>query len=211
MKQIFFITLIYLISLNIYGQTIDYIQINQIHQDSISIITNFYYYNEVYPENKNTSISNDTIHINLCHFLTTSSTPGRVIDTSKFRVFPNINYTLDVKIYGIYDTSEQCFNDLTNQVVTNFTTPLTSEIYLSEKKLLKNSFTLYPIPTDDYIYLKTGDYVVNKIQIIDLSGQVIYVTDKVLNGIDIRDLKKGVYFIKIFSSDKTYIKKIIKN
>jgi len=211
MKQIFFITFIYLISLNIYGQTIDYIQINQIHQDSISIITNFYYYNEVYPENKNTSISNDTIHINLCHFLTTSSTPGRVIDTSKFRVFPNINYTLDVKIYGIYDTSEQCFNNLTNQVVTNFTTPLTSEIYLSEKKLLKNSFTLYPIPTDDYIYLKTGDYVVNKIQIIDLSGQVIYVTDKVLNGIDIRDLKKGMYFIKIFSSDKTYIKKIIKN
>ena len=77
----------------------------------------------------------------------------------------------------------------------------------------KNKISVYPNPAQDYIVIANkAKQSVKSIEILDISGKII--KNVIANGakqtIDIKDLKKGTYFIK-FNTDKGVInKKIIK-
>ncbi len=84
----------------------------------------------------------------------------------------------------------------------------------SDKEIIK----VYPNPVKEALYielLSTNKNEIN-VEIYNISGILIkpYIKEPVINGsisINVEDLNKGVYFLKISSEDKNQIEKFIKN
>jgi hypothetical protein len=74
---------------------------------------------------------------------------------------------------------------------------------------------LYPNPVDEILNIdfSNKDVRSSSIKIYDFSGRIIQTVSKIYenNSIDIRNLKRGVYFIQIEIGTEVFIRKIIKN
>ncbi len=72
----------------------------------------------------------------------------------------------------------------------------------------ENTFTIYPNPANTYLQVRTSEKEAN-IQIIDITGKVIKSVEnnKTYQKIDISNLQNGVYFVKIGTNVKKFIKK----
>ena len=64
---------------------------------------------------------------------------------------------------------------------------------------------IYPNPSNNNFTITTKEIIINKIEILDLNGQVLK-TELLTNNINVKDLFSGVYLIRI--NDK-FIRKII--
>ncbi|WDF48081.1 T9SS type A sorting domain-containing protein [Chryseobacterium sp. KACC 21268] len=81
---------------------------------------------------------------------------------------------------------------------------------LDVQDLSKNkSFTLYPNPTADILYLQSAKKI-DKIILTDLSGKKILEETHDFTKINLQSLQKGTYLIQIISEGKTTIEKVIK-
>ena len=69
---------------------------------------------------------------------------------------------------------------------------------------------IYPNPASDYINIKLDGISADKLEICDISGKIILsqTITKDYQQIQIRDLKRGMYFLKIY--DKNQNIKILK-
>jgi len=80
-----------------------------------------------------------------------------------------------------------------------------------EEDHLSSGITLYPNPSDSWIYiLNETQYPVSTLTLINISGQVveeIILNSK--NSVDVSSLEKGVYFVKIKIKGLEIIKKLI--
>ncbi|MCE4065478.1 T9SS type A sorting domain-containing protein [Chryseobacterium gleum] len=75
----------------------------------------------------------------------------------------------------------------------------------------ENMMKVYPNPTSSILFFEGKDQVKNII-VFDISGKIFKnIENSKSNTIDISDLAKGIYFIKIISENTTYVKKVIKN
>lgn len=87
-----------------------------------------------------------------------------------------------------------------------------SALDISEVGVKDNSFTMYPNPTEDILFVKTKDgFEVSELKIYELSGKVVVQKSSATNSISIKHLPAGTYSIVV--KDKlgnTYSKKIIK-
>ena len=82
------------------------------------------------------------------------------------------------------------------------------ETELATSSASKVSFAVYPNPVQDVLKIK-GLSAVSKVKVFDLVGKKhIEVED---SKVEVRQLKAGVYLINIYSGDKVYTKKFIKN
>ena len=91
--------------------------------------------------------------------------------------------------------------------IENFSTCQTST--LGETNFEKESVSFYPNPVGDFIYFKTKiDF--NKIEIIDINGRVVKLFSKNEDKLDILELKKGLYFAKVYSKSNNSFFKFIK-
>lgn len=84
---------------------------------------------------------------------------------------------------------------------------------LSVNSYKKQLVSFYPNPTKDILHLKHGAIQQElNISVIDVNGKIVLNTSNTsLNQIDISNLKKGIYFIKVGTLDgKIQIEKIIK-
>ncbi len=83
-----------------------------------------------------------------------------------------------------------------------------------QNKQSKNGFELYPNPVNDILNIK-GEIVLDhelKIEILDMQGKVHkkeVLTS--LNGINVSNLKTGMYICRIYNSDKIENIKFLKN
>ena len=78
------------------------------------------------------------------------------------------------------------------------------------KSSLKNNITVYPNPATNKLHVNTSGQELQRVQLIDLAGKIIYSCD-VFNqheSIDISGIKGGLYFAKIFVGDDIVTKKI---
>jgi uncharacterized protein (TIGR02145 family) len=73
----------------------------------------------------------------------------------------------------------------------------------------QNEINLYPNPTKDFIYISNKENKIEKLQVFNLTGECL-LSNIASKEIDISLLSKGIYFIKIFGSDWTITRKIIK-
>jgi hypothetical protein len=70
-----------------------------------------------------------------------------------------------------------------------------------------NSFTLYPNPVHDYLFISFGDTEVREVSIKDISGKLI--THQLVNGtetIDVSSFDSGIYLITIGNNTQKFIK-----
>ncbi len=77
-----------------------------------------------------------------------------------------------------------------------------------------NNFVVYPNPFVDNVYIESLENdVIQRIEITDPKGKTIYADETVKRNLDILDLsslKKGIYFLKIHTTNKSFFNKIIK-
>jgi len=70
-------------------------------------------------------------------------------------------------------------------------------------------FEVYPNPVNDFININSKLHI-NKVEIYSVLGKQILSTSVNLNRIDISNLNKGVYFIKVYSSNNVGINRVVK-
>jgi len=68
---------------------------------------------------------------------------------------------------------------------------------------------IFPNPCNDYLMIKC-DYKIKQIEITDFHGRVL-INNKPINGqLDISELNRSVYIIRIYTEEKTYVKSMVK-
>lgn len=118
-------------------------------------------------------------------------TPGSTINKVAFAK----NYMVAVGGTGFY---------VVDFVTTNLST---NDSTIKRENMMK----IYPNPTSSILFFEGKDQVKNII-VFDISGKIFKnIENSKSNTIDISDLAKGIYFIKIISENTTYVKKVIKN
>lgn len=82
---------------------------------------------------------------------------------------------------------------------------------LSDITELNYNFKLYPNPVQDKLYINVADLTINNISIINILGETIENTSFNISGnilqIDVSNIEKGIYFIKINDSVTKFLKK----
>ena len=71
-----------------------------------------------------------------------------------------------------------------------------------------DKFSIYPNPTADFIAIKTNENI-DKVALYSTLGQLLINRDNPTKQIDIKNLKTGLYILKIYSGNKSITKKII--
>lgn len=72
-----------------------------------------------------------------------------------------------------------------------------------------NTIKVYPNPANNLITVNSN-FDIQKVEILDLTGKIIKSIHQSNNPINISELTKGIYFLKIYSNDDVFSKKIIK-
>ena len=86
---------------------------------------------------------------------------------------------------------------------------LTDNLDISENQKVK----LYPNPASEMVTLEISDRSVTHCELFNTNGQLLKTlpVEQGVNNYTIRDLKEGLYLVKIKSKEGTIVKKIIKN
>ncbi len=85
-------------------------------------------------------------------------------------------------------------------------------IYLGVNEVsLAESIKIYPKPAKNilHISIEKGDIIIQKVQIINITGRSVKTVSDNLQKIDISNFNEGVYFIKITSNKGVFVEKIV--
>lgn len=85
-----------------------------------------------------------------------------------------------------------------------------STVGISSAEINNNLVSLYPNPTNDYIMLESTALNMDKVEISNALGQILYNSEPHSSSIKIntRELSVGVYFVKIQMADKLVTKRL---
>lgn len=77
---------------------------------------------------------------------------------------------------------------------------------------LDRAITIYPNPVTNTLNVNSKEKSIDKIQIIDSTGKIVFTDNKLKleKSIDISKLSSGLYFVKVHSTDTIYTEKFIK-
>jgi hypothetical protein len=126
---------------------------------------------------------------------------GETDDTLNYSIHINGNYTI------VYTDANGCSSasDAINATIT-------VEDVSIEENIKELELTIYPNPTAEVINLKS-DQVIESLIITDLNGKVVIIQNNIdskVISLNLYELKKGIYFVKINANNSQSIKKIIK-
>ncbi len=76
---------------------------------------------------------------------------------------------------------------------------------------VKKSFSIFPNPITDQLTIHSDKFTIEKIEILDLTGKIVYSNSQFTNQliIELTNCPSGIYFIKIQSENYTITQKII--
>ena len=100
--------------------------------------------------------------------------------------------------------------NITNQTaiqIEDFATILLS----TNNNILTDNISIYPNPVNDILNIKSKDNQKISFVITDINGREIISKTSNDNNINVSNLKKGIYFVKITNDNSSITKKIIKN
>lgn len=82
---------------------------------------------------------------------------------------------------------------------------------LGTQEFSGNFFEIYPNPSNEIINIKNNQsYPIQNINIIDITGKIVFNSKENLSKINIQNLEIGIYILSITSEDKLYKYKIFK-
>ncbi|WET49073.1 T9SS type A sorting domain-containing protein [Chryseobacterium indologenes] len=109
-----------------------------------------------------------------------------------------------------FSNTANIYFDYNAPIVTNtYTTSIQGTLSTSEVKNDKNTISIYPNPVKDILYI-TSINKVAKVEIYDTAGRIITSMGVKEDSINVSDLPKGNYMIKLFLKDKVSVQKFIK-
>lgn len=83
---------------------------------------------------------------------------------------------------------------------------------LSTEEFLENQMAIFPNPVKDMLYVDVSNADSFKFTIYDLNGRGVLILDSLEKGqLDLTDLSKGVYILKIETNTGVFTNKFIKN
>ncbi|SHI73691.1 T9SS type A sorting domain-containing protein [Flavobacterium terrae] len=99
-----------------------------------------------------------------------------------------------------------------NNIESSYRLPVTVYTNLGTDSFTFNNFKLFPNPVKDILTL-TNDSQIDKIEIFNQIGQNILIEkpETESTSVNLSKYSKGIYFIKIYSNNKSIIRKIIKD
>lgn len=101
--------------------------------------------------------------------------------------------------------------DYNHPIITNtYTTTVQNVLSTSEISNDKTELSIYPNPVKDVLNIQSKNQIV-KAEIYDVNGRILVSTSLKGNSINVSELSKRNYIIKLFSKDKTTVHKFIKN
>lgn len=109
-----------------------------------------------------------------------------------------------------YNIDTLSFNVFHNSDTINYKIAI-SYLPQSIHQNINQDVTIYPIPSNDFIQIKTNNQNLNRFTLTNIQGIVLkglYFTNEIK--VEIRDLKQGLYIINIENQGSTYSEKIIK-
>ncbi|OCA78348.1 hypothetical protein BBH99_08655 [Chryseobacterium contaminans] len=110
-----------------------------------------------------------------------------------------------------FSNTAKIYFDYNAPVVTNtYITTISGSLATSEIKNDKNTISIYPNPVKDILSIKSPDEV-TKVEIYDVAGRVINSMGAKGKTVNVSDLPKGNYLIKLFLKDKFSVQKFIKD
>ncbi|OFY95659.1 MAG: hypothetical protein A3K10_10175 [Bacteroidetes bacterium RIFCSPLOWO2_12_FULL_31_6] len=75
----------------------------------------------------------------------------------------------------------------------------------------ESDFVIYPNPTTNLLSIDIGQQVIKETFIIDITGKTVKSNLPKSNIINVSDLSKGIYFIKLITENSTIIQKFVKD
>lgn len=110
-----------------------------------------------------------------------------------------------------FSNTANIYFDYNHPIITNtFTTTVQNVLATTEINNDKNDFNMYPNPVKDVLFIKSKEKIV-KAEIFDLSGRILHSASVTDNSVNVSELSKGNYIIKLSTKDKTVMQKFIKN
>lgn len=135
------------------------------------------------------------------NFIEIAKIDASITEYSDATLTENTNYTYRIKAFS--STSESLYS---NTASGNTSTVLATEDEIT------TAFKLYPNPTHAVISIDFQQKSSGKISIIDFSGSVLYeeeIKNLQLHSIDIRHLKKGMYFLVLSNTEGNFAHKFL--
>jgi hypothetical protein len=75
----------------------------------------------------------------------------------------------------------------------------------------QNTITLYPNPSTSQLNIKSEGLSIKNISIVDLTGRTVKMVNNKSKIIDISDLEKGTYFLRLHTDNGMVSRKFLKN
>ncbi|MFC2110001.1 glycosyl hydrolase [Bacteroidota bacterium] len=79
-----------------------------------------------------------------------------------------------------------------------------------EDSILERSLNLYPNPVTSVLYINSPELLISKVEIYSFTGKKALEIISNLNAINVDKLPNGIYMVKIYSSEGSTVKKMIK-
>lgn len=110
-----------------------------------------------------------------------------------------------------FNNTAKIYFDYNHPIITNtYTTTVQNILGTTETTKDDKSFSIYPNHVTDVLLIKSNDKVL-KSEVYDSSGRIMMTTGIKDNSLNVSQLPKGNYIIKLYFKDKTAAKKFIKN
>lgn len=110
-----------------------------------------------------------------------------------------------------FSNTANIYFDYNYPIITNtYTTTVESKLATSDVKINHDMISIYPNPVNDILNIKSNTEIL-KVEIFDLSGRILQTGSPKQNAINVSELSKGNYIIKMTSKEKVTTQKFIKN
>ncbi|REC47321.1 DUF7619 domain-containing protein [Chryseobacterium pennipullorum] len=168
---------------------------------------------------------NSLVPLSGSHNFTTKITNPNVIEF----IFENIQLPFDdanndgyvsfkiktkstLNIGDSFSNTAKIYFDYNHPIITNtYTTNVQNKILAtSETDRKAHQLTIYPNPVKDILYITSKQEII-KAEIYDTAGRIISSSEVKRNSLNVSELVKGNYMIKVFMKDKAVVQKFIKD
>lgn len=110
-----------------------------------------------------------------------------------------------------FSNTAKIYFDYNHPIITNtYTTTVQNVLATTEFSKGKDDISIYPNPVKDLLNIQSKQEII-KAEIYDVTGRILRTTSVSNNTINVSDLTKGNYIIKLSSKDKITTLKFIKN
>jgi pectate lyase len=79
-----------------------------------------------------------------------------------------------------------------------------------DQKVVTPTFSLYPNPVSDLLYLSATDQKIENVIIYSMTGALVKTVSNRTDAIDVSDLNSGNYLVKLITDQGSYIQRVIK-